>query len=59
MAFKKKKDPNNVDDLNTIWISIPALRMELAKLSKDNYEQYPLGEILLILREIVRNKNGS
>ncbi len=57
--MKKPKDPNNVDDLNVIWVSIPALRMELAKLSKDGYAQYPLGEILLIIREIVRNKNGS
>lgn len=53
----KKKDPDNVDDLNRLWVNIPRLRLELASLAKEKNEFYPLGELILLIRKIVREES--
>lgn len=50
------KSPDDVSDLNRLWISIAPLRLELAKLAKDGMEKYPVGEIILIMRRILREE---
>lgn len=47
---------DNVDDLNRLWIPLAPLRMEIAKLVKEGNAEYPLGELLLIMRKILRKE---
>lgn len=50
----KRKTKENVDDLNTINVPLTPLRMELAKLTKEGVSLYPLGDLILLIRDIVR-----
>jgi hypothetical protein len=55
MAPKKKV--KDVTELNKTWVPIPALRLELTKLTKEGYEKYPLGELLLMINDLVRKES--
>ena len=48
-----KKDPDNVDDLNRLWLPLAPFRLKLAALAKEGNEEYPVGEILLIMKELI------
>lgn len=52
---------DDVTDLNRLWIPLAPLRMEIAKLVKEGNNEYPLGELILIIRGILRKEeeNGT
>lgn len=63
MATRTKKSSSDKDEavgnLNKLWVPIPALRTELAKLSKEGYDYYPIGDLLLIVQRLMKeNQNG-
>lgn len=53
---KNKKNVDDVSDLNKLSVPILPLRAELSKLQKEGLTEYPLGELILIIREIVRSR---
>lgn len=61
MPRKKVLESDNVDDLNHLKIPITPIRFELAEKAKQGIEEYPVGDLILLIRRILRetkeNKN--
>ena len=52
----KKKDANDVTELNKIWIPTYLIKLKVEELQKNGYTNIPLGDFILILRDIVRSQ---
>lgn len=48
---KPKQDP--YEQLNTLWLPLAPLRLKLAALVKEGNNEYPVGEIIRIMKEIL------
>ena len=44
------------DKLNSIKVPISSLRLELAKIEKEGNAEYPLGELMLLIKTIISEK---
>lgn len=50
---KKKVVESDKEVLDRVWVPLAPLRVHLATLAKDGWETYPLGELLISIREMV------
>ena len=53
---EKDFSPPDVSDLNRLWLPLAPFRLEIAKLVKEGNVEYPVGEIILIMRNILRRE---
>ena len=44
------------DRLNTIKVPLTGLRWELSQLVKEGHNEYPLGDLLLVIQTVIRQK---
>jgi hypothetical protein len=50
-----EKSLQNYDELNTIIVPVTPLRFELAQCTKNNINELPLGDLLLMIHALIKN----
>lgn len=62
MAPRKKAEPKKEEEypaLNSLKVPINDLRWVLADLMKEGHTQYPLGDLLFLIRDLIRKKKDE